>query len=32
MLDRQNYWLTGSIFVDPDHLSEGLSHGEAPPC
>ena len=25
-------WLTGSIFADPDHLSEGLSHGEAPPC
>ena len=32
MLDRQNIWLTGSIFADPDHLSEGVSHGKAPPC
>ena len=31
MLDRQKY-LAGSIFADPDHLSEGLSHGEATPC
>ena len=32
MLDRQNSKLTGSIFADPDHLSEGLSHDVAPPC
>ena len=25
----KNIWLTGSIFEDPDHLSEGLSHDEA---
>ena len=31
MLYRQNIWLIGSIFADPDHLSERLSHGEAPP-
>ena len=29
MLVDKNIWLTGSIFADPDHLSEGLSHGEA---
>ena len=30
MLDRQNSCLTGSIFAEPHHLSEGLSYGEAP--
>ena len=27
-----NSWLTGSIFADPDHLGEVLSHGEAATC
>ena len=32
MLDRQKYLADWQFFADPDHLTEGLSHGEAPPC